>query len=315
MKGDEVMAKMKYWDGQAWVILDAKDADTLDGKHAIDFADKVELDNHLNNHPQGFSGDYNDLTNTPTITKNIVDGKAAGSIRTINASDSVSFPLGMNSFAGGENCIASGSSSFCFGEYSSAEGYSSFSAGSNCTAGGQHSIALGYHAVASGSFSYAGGYDCESNGRISHAEGSGTRANGANSHAEGYYATATGENSHSQNEFTEANGKSQTVIGRYNIAQGSPTTYSDTDYAFIIGNGTRDARSNALTCTWDGTLNVEKSMKVAGKSVLTYKTTGFVSGVKLASESTVPKSEFDALQSEVLKIKAQLAELQQGNNP
>lgn len=32
------MAKMKYWNGSAWVILDAKDADTLDGKHASAFA-------------------------------------------------------------------------------------------------------------------------------------------------------------------------------------------------------------------------------------------------------------------------------------
>ena len=28
------MAKMKYWNGVSWEILDAKDADTLDGKHA-----------------------------------------------------------------------------------------------------------------------------------------------------------------------------------------------------------------------------------------------------------------------------------------
>ena len=32
------MAKMKRWTGTAWEVLDAKDADTVDGKHASDFA-------------------------------------------------------------------------------------------------------------------------------------------------------------------------------------------------------------------------------------------------------------------------------------
>ena len=43
------MAKMKYWDGTTWEILDAKDADTVDGKHFTDIqndaqtkADKAE---------------------------------------------------------------------------------------------------------------------------------------------------------------------------------------------------------------------------------------------------------------------------------
>lgn len=184
------MAKMKYWDGQAWVILDAKDADTLDGKHASEFADKVELDNHLNNHPQGFSGNYDDLTNKPTIVKNLVDGSANGSARTTNASSVL-----------GENAFACGNS------------------------------------------------------------------------------TASGWGSHAQNENTVAQGKSQTVIGRYNTGQGTMESYIDTDHAFIVGNGTSDsARSNALSLTWDGTLDVAKNVKVAGKSVLTYKTTGTSSG-------------------------------------
>ena len=32
------MPKMKVWNGTAWITLDANDADTVDGKHASDFA-------------------------------------------------------------------------------------------------------------------------------------------------------------------------------------------------------------------------------------------------------------------------------------
>ena len=35
------MAKMKYWNGTRWEILDAKDADTLDGKHYSDIKNEI----------------------------------------------------------------------------------------------------------------------------------------------------------------------------------------------------------------------------------------------------------------------------------
>ena len=37
-KGEVTMPKMKVWNGTAWITLDANDADTVDGKHASDFA-------------------------------------------------------------------------------------------------------------------------------------------------------------------------------------------------------------------------------------------------------------------------------------
>jgi len=37
------MAKMKYWNGTTWEILDAKDADTLDGKHYSDIKNEIEI--------------------------------------------------------------------------------------------------------------------------------------------------------------------------------------------------------------------------------------------------------------------------------
>ena len=42
------MAKMKYWNGKAWEVLDAKNADTLDGKHASDFQEKIIKDESKN---------------------------------------------------------------------------------------------------------------------------------------------------------------------------------------------------------------------------------------------------------------------------
>ena len=37
------MAKMKYWNGTIWEFLDAKDADTLDGKHYSDIKNEIEI--------------------------------------------------------------------------------------------------------------------------------------------------------------------------------------------------------------------------------------------------------------------------------
>ena len=36
------MAKMKYWNGTTWKILDAKDADTVDGKHFTDIQNDAQ---------------------------------------------------------------------------------------------------------------------------------------------------------------------------------------------------------------------------------------------------------------------------------
>jgi phage-related tail fiber protein len=44
------MAKMKYWNGTTWEILDAKDADTIDGKHFTDIQNDAQskVDTHAN---------------------------------------------------------------------------------------------------------------------------------------------------------------------------------------------------------------------------------------------------------------------------
>ena len=54
---------------------------------------------------------------------------------------------------------------------------------------------------------------------------------------------------------TSASSYGQLVVGRYNVPQGIPDSYINTDQAFIIGNGTNPAnKSNALTVDWQGNL-------------------------------------------------------------
>lgn len=89
--------------------------------------------------------------------KNILDGKALGSARTIGANDSEGQPLG---------------------EYAWAEG-------KGTTASGKRSHAEGVSTTASGGYSHAEGIRTTASGDYSHAEGIGTTAQGASQHVQG----------------------------------------------------------------------------------------------------------------------------------
>lgn len=140
------------------------------------------------------------------------------------------------------------------------------------------------------------------NGFYSHAEGDFTSANMANSHAEGYSTTANGNNSHAEGNTTIASGASQHVFGEYNIEDDLPlwisgTSYnvgdkvkhdSDTyqciqansditftsekwkdlngrlNYVEIVGNGNENTSSNARTLDWDGNETLMGSLTVGG---------------------------------------------------
>lgn len=123
------------------------------------------------------------------------------------------------------------------------------------TATGQYAVALGKETKASGNYSHAEGYGTLASSLYSHAEGYLTTAT-SHSHSQGAYTLASGLISHAQGQHTIAQGRNQTVIGQYNIAQGSNATHTAGDYAFIIGNGTADdARSNAMSVTWNGVID------------------------------------------------------------
>ena len=105
--------------------------------------------------------------------KNILDGNAIGSARTIGAKDSEGQPLGEYAWAEGGNTIA--------------RGWGSHAEGNNTIASGESSHAEGSYTTASGIQSHAEGYNTTASGQISHAEGRGTVAQGKNQHVQGIY--------------------------------------------------------------------------------------------------------------------------------
>ena len=116
------------------------------------------------------------------VPKNILDGNAIGSARTIGAKDSEGQSLGEYAWAEGKGTTASG-------KWSHAEG-------SNTTASGTTSHAEGSGTTASSSNSHAEGGYSKASGYASHAEGSNSKALGEASHAEGSITTASGNYSH-----------------------------------------------------------------------------------------------------------------------
>ena len=131
-------------------------------------------------------------------------------------------------------------------EYAHAEGLTT-------TASGRGSHVEGGGTTASGTFAHAENAGTTASGDNSHAEGQSTGATGGQSHAEGGGTLASGICSHAGGGGTIAQGMYQTAIGFYNVPQGG-TNHADTDYAFIIGNGTGASdRSNALAVKFDGT--------------------------------------------------------------
>lgn len=163
---------------------------------------------------------------------------------------------GVNSVAVGYQTTASGDYSFAEGNQTIASGLSSHAECNNTEASGEYSHAEGNNTTASGSDSHAEGSSTTASGPCSHAEGFSTIASGEYSHAEGRSTAASGDQSHAEGLWTKASHKSQHVEGEYNIEDTSTAAANIRGtYVHIVGNGTADnARSNALTLTWDGDL-------------------------------------------------------------
>lgn len=152
--------------------------------------------------------------------------------------------------------VASGANSHAEGERTTASGDISHAEGFTTQATAMFTHAEGQNTTASQQGSHAEGQGATASGAASHAEGSGTTASNTSCHAEGDRTVASGQASHAQNHQTIAQGFAQTAIGKFNVAQGNSSSASNTDYAFIIGNGSgigSTPRSNALAIKWDGT--------------------------------------------------------------
>ena len=150
------------------------------------------------------------------------------------------------------------------GLVSMAEGYSTKASGFCAHAEGFLSEAseTGAHAEgssnASADYAHAEG-DSNASGKYSHAEGSSyatadyahsegylSNAGGKGSHAEGYDTLASGDYSHTSGVNTYAGYEAQFAIGKYN--------HHDSDYIFMVGNGSSSKNSNAFAVTKSGTI-------------------------------------------------------------
>lgn len=127
------------------------------------------------------------------VPKNILDGNAIGSARTIGAKDSEGQPLGEYAWAEGKDTIASGNRSHAEGDNTNASGESSH-------AEGYHTKALGYY---------------------SHAEGAYTEVSGSYSHAEGYQIKASGHFQHVQGKYNIEDTTSAHIVGNGSISVSS----------------------------------------------------------------------------------------------
>ena len=169
--------------------------------------------------------------------KNILDGNAIGSARTIGANDSEKLPLGEYAWAEGRKTTASGN-------YSHAEG------------GGT---------TASGTVSHAEGDSTTASGIVSHAEGDNTTASGTTSHAEGWGTTAQGNNQHVQGKFNITDTTSAHIVGN-----GSPSKRSNAHT--IDWHGNAWFAGDVYTGSTSGTNKDEGSKVLATKEYVDSKT-------------------------------------------
>ena len=115
--------------------------------------------------------------------KNILDGNAIGSARTIGAKDSEGQPLGEYAWSEGKDTIASGNKSHAEGYNAKALGEISHAEGSYTTASGSISHAEGWSTVASGEYQHVQGKNNISDTTSAHIVGNGSRSsNKSNAH-------------------------------------------------------------------------------------------------------------------------------------
>lgn len=128
------------------------------------------------------------------------------------------------------------------------------------------SCAVGYETTASGDMSYAGGDRTIASGLASHTQGYLTNAQGWGAHAEGYVTSAPGYFSHAEGSDTTALDY-QHAQGHFNkttTATAGVQSGTSTGAAFVIGNGTYSATSNAFRVTYAGKVFGQGSFGTTG---------------------------------------------------
>ena len=126
------------------------------------------------------------------------------------------------------------------------------------TASGISSTAMGNETEASGKYSTAMGISTQASGDFSAAMGLQTTASGNVSTAMGNESTASGTTSVALGNNTIADGYGTLATGYFNTPNSNPQadTFTPTNTAFVIGNGTFDNRSNAFEILFDGSTTI-----------------------------------------------------------
>jgi len=182
--------------------------------------------------------------NYGNVGENAIDFSTSTSFSTTNGA------TGNESFANGENVIASGDSSFSNGVSSTASGTGSFANGLNANATANYALALGFDVTASGVYSFARGDN----------------------------VTSAGQNSFASGTYVNSPSYAESTLG-YNATTytpGSATTIVSTDRLFTLGNGASPgSTSDALIVLKDGTITAPSlstaEITTAGNSALITK--------------------------------------------
>ena len=176
------------------------------------------------------------------------------------AAGQLSNATGTLSTAIGGQVTASGGFSTSMGYQATASGEVSTAIGGGTSAIGDYSTAMGINTAASGLYSTALNGDTQAEGDYSLAAGASSIASGGASTALGNYTTAKGDFSTTIGNSTIANDYASTVIGQYNLLgsalSDNETTFNTGSPAFVIGNGTFNNRSDAVTVLFDGTTTI-----------------------------------------------------------
>ena len=116
------------------------------------------------------------------------------------------------------------------------------------------------------------GYATTASGSSSIAMGLSTIANGPNSTAMGISTTASGGVSTAIGRSTTASDYGSLVIGQYNSSGSSvtnnATSFSTSNTAFVIGNGTSGSLSDAFKVMFNGDTTVSNDLTVSGDVVI-----------------------------------------------
>lgn len=165
-----------------------------------------------------------------------------------------------------------GTNSVAFGLDNIASGDSSFAQGEGCTASGMRSFASGYNSKATGGYSQAFGNACEASATGAIATGASCKATSYQAVSMGGSNTASGENSFASG-YNNTALKNQFATGHYNdttIALANDLSGAGTGTAFVIGNGTSSAKSNAFRVQSDGVTYAKGAYNATGADYAEY---------------------------------------------